>query len=533
LFESSYCSYAETGYFSQLIVDYLSGEKSLESFYEFSPDKEGIKKAIDKRVDFPVNRKLLVDELNLAYNGLPITDLVSQNIDALLKETTFTVCTAHQPNIFTGQLYFIYKIVHAIKLSEELNLQYADKHFVPVYFMGSEDADLNELGAIKIKGESLKWNTQQKGAVGRMLVDEELIALIDKLKCQCANDPYIEDIVTLLTKNYLPGQTINQSTLMLVNELFGKYGLVVFMPDNKHYKRECFTLFQNELLNGFSHKIIQDTINVFPGKYPIQTKGRAINLFYLHEDIRERIEKNENRFAVVNTDINFNEAQLIQELRDYPERFSPNVILRPLFQEICLPNIAFVGGGGELAYWLELKDVFKEANVFFPTLLLRNSFMLINKQTALSIKEIGISNSQLFLPEDQLAELFIRKLSVNTLDLNEQQIKLFELYEEMALMAASIDKTLKKHVLALQQKAGKRVGYLQKKMLKAEKRKYQDVLNKLKMIKDSLFPGEALQERNGNYFDFASSVGLDFLDVVYQHSASMDAKFCIVSEVGY
>ena len=530
MFESTYLSYRSTGYFSKLIIDYLAGEKSLEPFYEFKPNETGIKEAINKRADFPVDRKLLVDQLKQTYDGLTIHPLVNQNIDALLSESTFTICAAHQPNIFTGHLYFIYKIIHAIKLSEELNATIPNKHFVPVYFMGSEDADLNELGSVTFKGNSYKWNTNQLGAVGRMKVDEELIKLINEFEKKSSNDPFIVVVADLLKKSYLPGQTIEKSTLLLLNEMFGKYGLIVFLPDNSSFKNQCQSVFHKELSTGFSQQLINQIAQEFPEEYPLQTKGRPINLFYLKDNIRERIEKDENGYQVVNTNLSFTHEQIIEELKKYPERFSPNVILRPLFQEICLPNIVFIGGGGELAYWLELKRIFQHANVFYPVLMLRNSFAIAEKETSLLTKELALQPQQLFLPESELAELLVRKISHNNLDLDQQQVQLKGLYDEIASIAAKIDATLQQHVNALHHKANKRILYLQKKMLKAEKNKYQEILLKLQKIKAQLFPNGSLQERVDNYFDFHAQHGVAFLEELMQHSKAINADFCFLTQ---
>ena len=530
MFDSTYYTYGSTGYFSKLIVDYLAGEKSLEPFYAFKPDWEGINDAIKNRSEFPVNRTLLVDQLKKSYEGLETHQRVHQNIDALLSESTFSVCTAHQPNIFTGHLYFIYKIIHAIKLSEELNATIPNKYFVPVYFMGSEDADLNELGAVTIKGKSYKWNTNQQGAVGRMMVDEELISFIDQFEKQYSNDAFGAEVTALLKKNYELGHSIEKATHQLLNELFGKFGLVVFLPDNGFYKNQCQAIFKEELISGFSQQLIDQTVQVFPDDYPIQTKGRPINLFYLKDNFRERIEKIETGYQVVNTSIRFTTEQMIEELNQYPERFSPNVILRPLLQEICLPNIAFIGGGGELAYWLELKSIFQHANVFFPVLLLRNSFTIAEKETSQLIHELDLQPHRLFLPEAELAEILIRKVSENNLDLDQQQIQLKKLYDEIALIAGAIDATLHQHVEALHHKANKRIYYLQKKMLKAEKNKHQVLLLKLKEIKSQLFPGDSLQERVNNYFDYHAKYSEGFLEELMLHSKSIDSFFCYLEE---
>src|SRR5438552_1758270 len=165
----SYISYHQTGYFSKLVIDYLTNEKALQPFYNYCPQPEHIEAAIQQKKDFK-HRTVLVEQLQKQYEGLNISGKTSLNIQSLSDENTFTVTTAHQPNIFTGPLYVVYKIFHVIKLAEELNQKFSRYHFVPVYFMGSEDADLDELNNITVNERNYLWQTKQTGAVGRMKV---------------------------------------------------------------------------------------------------------------------------------------------------------------------------------------------------------------------------------------------------------------------------------------------------------------------------------------------------------------------------
>ncbi|MBU3714974.1 MAG: bacillithiol biosynthesis BshC, partial [Ferruginibacter sp.] len=159
MFNALHIPYAQTGLLSRLLSDYINGENALRPFYAHRPDMDGIKSAIEIRKKYPNRRKPLHDLLSRQYDGMSKTDRVNENIDLLLNENTFTVCTAHQPNVFTGRLYFIYKIIHAIKTAAYLNRELPHYHFIPVYYMGSEDADINELGEININGENLQWKT--------------------------------------------------------------------------------------------------------------------------------------------------------------------------------------------------------------------------------------------------------------------------------------------------------------------------------------------------------------------------------------
>ncbi|WP_462244320.1 bacillithiol biosynthesis cysteine-adding enzyme BshC [Ferruginibacter sp.] len=357
-FSAQNIPYQSTGFFSKLVVDYINQSEKLQPFYSFAPTIDGIQKAIAQRKKYPTDRKALVNILTKQYASVATTGNVKTNIDALLLENTFTITTAHQPNIFTGHLYFIYKILHTVKLAEEFKKQLPENNFVPVYYMGSEDADLDELGHIFVNGEKYEWQTKQTGAVGRMKVDKELIKLIDSIAGQVLIHPFGAAIIDIMKDCYTEGVTIEQATFKLVNELFKDYGVLVILPDDAALKKLFIPVVEKELNEAFSHTQVAQTVAAFPKEYKVQTSGRELNLFYLKDDRRDRIELESEKYKVHDTAISFSKEAIITELHNYPERFSANVILRPVFQELVLPNIAFIGGGGEIAYWLELKKKF-------------------------------------------------------------------------------------------------------------------------------------------------------------------------------
>ena len=525
----SYHSYNSTGLFSKLVKDYIVGDEKLKKYFSYTPDSEGIIKSIENRKAHKVNRGLLVEELRNLYLNASVSDKVTKNIQSLLSENTFTVCTAHQPNIFTGHLYFIYKIVHAIKLADDLNEKHPDLHFVPVYFMGSEDADLEELGEIVVDGKKYNCLTNQKGAVGRMKVDAQFILLIDELEKQLSGQQFGEEIISKIRSTYTINKNIDKSTFEFVNELFGKYGLVVFIPDNPQFKSECKTIFRQELEHQFSSKILAQTLSDFPEEYKIQTKGRDINLFYLQENSRERIEKTETGFKVANTDLRFTYQELLNELEQSPERFSPNVILRPLVQELLLPNVAFIGGGGELAYWLELKKIFEKASVHYPVLLLRNSFMMIDAKTMSEINKLSLHAEDFFMSVLDIANKYISNTSQHQLRLEAEKSKMASLYDDIAKTVETTDVTLAAHTSALKTKAIKLLEELEKKQMRAERRKAAEAIYKIEKIKNTLFPGGVLQERVENVLPFYSNYGEELLKMIYKNSQSLKSEFCIFS----
>ena len=522
--------YKQTGSFSRLILDYLDDAAPLKDFYNYRPDAEGLKKATADRKNFPVKRELLVEVLKEQYKHIETADKARTNIDSLLSENTFTVCTAHQPNIFTGHLYFIYKILHAIKLCEELAAAMPDKKFVPVYYMGTEDADIAELGEVRISATHYQWQTAQKGAVGRMLIDKDFIRIIDAVAGQLSADKYGDEIMAAVSSCYTEGTTVEQATFHFVHDLFGKYGLVILLPDNKKLKEEFAGVVRKEIAEQFSQKAVATTVAGFPAESKVQSAGREINLFYLKDDIRERIEQASDSFKITNSDIQFSNDAIDMELREYPERFSPNVILRPVFQEMILPNVAFIGGGGELAYWLELKNVFEEAGAFFPVLVLRNSFALINKSTADNIRKLGFETNDFFKTEIQLTEMVVRKETALQLDFKEEKEALKAVYDKIKTGASAIDGTLTGHVHALRTQAMNRIEILEKKMLRAEKKKFEAQQRQIKKIKSVLHPEGILQERSDNILDYLAHNGPDFIDTLYKNSGGTQQSFTLLIE---
>ncbi len=533
---ANYLPYKQTGYFSSIVSDYLSQSPSLQPFYQHSPDLQGIKDSIAARQTFDTPRTVLVDVLKQQYAGLITAEKVKQNIQLLAGKQTFTVTTAHQPSIFTGPLYFIYKILHTIKLADELNHQLPGYHFVPVYYMGSEDADLDELGFVTVGGQKLVWETKQTGAVGRMKVDKALLKLIDAIHGQVGVLPFGNELTDLLRQCYTEGKSIQQATLELTNNLFAEYGLVVLIPDNAQLKKIFHTVVAKELTEGFSHKQVAATIEKLGQHYKAQTGGREINLFYLIDDKRERIEiqalqagHTPLRYEVRTLGLSFTKEEILEELLKHPERFSANVILRGTFQETVLPNIAFIGGGGELAYWLELKSVFEAVNIPYPVLLLRNSFLLLSPDQSVKLHSLGFSEADLFTEAFTLINTLVKRESLHQLSLSTELQQAQNYYSHLRTVTDAVDKTLSQHVMALEKKSLKRLMELEKKLLRAERVKYDVQQNQITKLKRELFPNNSLQERVANFSTYYSADGKAWLQMVYTVSTGLNKGFGVIS----
>lgn len=503
--------YGQLNFLPPLIRDYISGDKKLKGLYNAAFDFSAFAQVMRER-KFPAEtRRVLSEVVKKQYSGIPVSEKVAENIHALQDETTFTVTTAHQPVLFTGPLYFVYKIISAIHVAEKLKKEFPQQHFVPVYFMGAEDHDFDEINHCYLNGEKLEWKHERRGAVGRIST-HDILPLIDAVE-QRIQGVYAAEIIQMLRDAYTEHATLANATAYFVNSLFGEYGLVVLNPDNADFKRVFAPVIKEELLHQRVQGFALNAINALMELgYSAQATPREINVFYLTGNSRERIvfDAATQKFRVLNTGLVFSKEEIIREVDTSPEKFSPNVFLRPLYQEMILPNLAYIGGAGELSYWLEQKSIFDFFGVNFPLLALRNSAMLIDQATHRKIEKTGLQLQDFFKEGERLVNDFVRKASANTLDFTVEREKIVALFEEMREKAVAVDATLAGAVEAQKAAALNGLEGLEKKIVKAEKRNFETATTQIRAVKAKLFPENTLQERIENFLPVYAEEGMDF-----------------------
>jgi bacillithiol biosynthesis cysteine-adding enzyme BshC len=527
-------SYKETGFFSQTVVDYIDDLPQLRPFYSCRPDIKGFTELLaNKKV--VADREILTTVLSEQYSrisdfGFSISDLVNQNILSLKADNTYTITTGHQLNIFAGPLYFIYKIVTAIKLARELKTQFPDKNFVPVYWMASEDHDFAEINYTNIGGKKVHWWYEAAGATGRINPDTIRQAL-NQYKGALGMEGHAPELADIVEKAYAGFDKLADATRYLVNALFGKYGLVIIDADDTRFKHQFAPIIEKDIIEQNSFKHISATNEELQklGVH-IQVNPREINFFYLQDQSRERIVFEKDSYHVLNTETRFTKEELQQEIAEHPEHFSPNVVMRPLYQECILPNIAYIGGGAEVVYWLELKSTFEHYYVDFPILILRNSGLVIRKESAAKISKMELSAIELFKTADAIKSDWVKKHSEHTLSLQEEWRELQSVFEKIKLRSFKIDHTLAPSAEAVQARLKKAMDNLEKKLVKAEKRNYNTRLEQIDQIKIELFPKNSLQERTENFGLLYVKWGQQFIDELVRNFEPLDFKFAVLTE---
>ncbi len=525
---ASVLPYEQTGAFSGLVIDYLNAAPALQSMYRAAPTVDGLREAIAHRRTHPVNRPLLHELFKDLYAG-GASQKQKENIQSLLDDTTFTICTAHQPNVFSGYLYFIYKILHVIRIAETMKTEMPDLHFVPVYYIGSEDNDLEELGQVKVDGVKMVWQTKQEGAVGRMKVDKALLQLIAQLEGQLGVHPHGAALIFMLRESYQEGTTIAAATKALVDHLFSNYGLLVLDADDARLKSVMKPVFANDLIQHDAYRLVTHVGEEMQHQYKVQVNPREINLFYLIDGLRERIIEHNGIYTTESGAIKMTREEILQLLDEHPECFSPNVVLRALFQESILPDVAFVGGGSEIAYWLELKPMFDHFKVPLPALVLRNSFIVAEVEDEQKLKTFGLGITDLFAGEFALIDKYVKTHSTQVLDTEAERAAAIEMFEGLKIKAAAVDQTLVQHIEALETKLDKKLADAGKKILRAEKRKFETEKSQLLKIRNKIFPNGNLQERVDNFMPYYAIYGPEFIDMLYKHSLSLEQQFSIIA----
>jgi bacillithiol biosynthesis cysteine-adding enzyme BshC len=520
--------FQKTGYFSKLICDYLDKIPELDEFYGNFPDLEGFKNQLQLKSNFESSKRaLLVSALKEQYRFIQVSESTSGNIHSLEKENTFTIATGHQLNIFTGPLYFLYKIVSTLNVAKQLKKAFPEYNFVPVYWMATEDHDFDEINFFNFKMNKISWKRNCEGAVGRLNNEalDEVFGEFSKLIGSSKNADYLKGI---FKKSYLENNNLASATRTLVNELFGNEGLVIIDGDDRTLKELFVPYIEDELMNFTSYDEVLKSIEKLKPAYKVQVNPRKINLFYLKDGLRERIVFENNNYLINNTDTVFSREEILQEVSNYPERFSPNVIMRPFYQELILPNLCYIGGGGELAYWLQLKAYFDKLKIPYPILLLRNSVLFASKKQLNKLKKLNITHEEIFLKQEALINKKVKEASEIEVDFSEQKAFLTDQFETLKELAKKTDRSFIGAVNAQEKKQHNGLDKLEKRLLKAQKRKLSDRVERIKILQDELFPNQSLGERTRNFSEVYLEMGPDLIPALLRLLDPLRIEFAII-----
>ncbi|MBK8700176.1 MAG: bacillithiol biosynthesis cysteine-adding enzyme BshC [Saprospiraceae bacterium] len=514
--------------FTKRDITYRNTPEVFEAFYTFSPNLEGLKHAAKARQEFPVDRDLLVEVLTEQALLMPLTEKQQFNLTKLYEISTFTVITAHQPALFTGPLYYIYKIISAIKLADRLNKELPGNHFVPVFINGSEDHDFEEVNHLHLFGKNIVWNHKTGGPVGRFDLTG-IQEVIQEIKSILGESSHAQELMAMLDTCMAGSASYNEVAYKFVNQLFADFGVLILNMDHPKLKSRFKQVMRTEILNHPSVELIKESQEKWHKLgYASQAHAREINLFYMNNGLRERIELNEGIYRVYNTALVFTKEELLEELEMNPDHFSPNVVLRPLYQEYILPNIAYIGGGGELAYWLERKEQFAHFNIFFPALIRRDSVLWIGPQQLKLLEKLKLTLDELLLDEEAIIQIYLGKTTDFDISLSDETTAIENIFSGIKHKAGLADKSLESYTDAEKAKIIKAIEQIELRIKRSLKKNEETSINQIRNLKHKLFPGNGLQERHDNFMTLYLAMGPKFIDLLIEHLNPLQPEFTIL-----
>ena len=498
--------YRKINFLSPLVQDYLSESAKLSSFYGRYNNIESFHNQMEEKIQFPIDRKILVEVLKKQNQAIDLSDLTQSNIESLESTDTFTITTGHQLCIFTGPLYFLYKIVSTINLSLALKEKYPSKHFVPVFWLASEDHDFDEISHINLFDQTIRWNSSQGGAVGRMNLSD-FSSVLEDLNLLMGKGQNAERLKAIFYKSY-SSDNLAQATRVLINELFKDDGLVIIDSDDVNLKKSFVDIIKKDIQDHSFYPLIASQSEKLSENYKAQAHVRECNFFQLEQGSRKRVLGRLNA----------------KEIDSKPEKFSPNVLLRPLYQEMILPNLAYIGGGAELSYWMQLKTAFESEHIPFPILVLRNSVILTTLSQVDKINHLGFSFEEFFSAESDLHKKYVQ---------HQANISLESQVESLGEMFHSIrnkfnDKVYESMINAEYQRQKKSLKNLSKKLYKVEKQKHEVALSQISKIKTSFFPNNIFQERHNNFIPYYLMYGDNFIKKLKEELNPLDTNFVVL-----
>ncbi len=514
--------------FTQIDIDYATDPASFSEFISLIPTLSNFGKALSNRSIYPTERELIVDVLREQYQNAEQNGI---HCDELLDPTHFTIVTAHQPSLLTGPLFFIYKICSAINLARQISSAHPSYKVHPVFVISGEDHDFEEVNHLQLFGKQYKWTTSQSGAVGRMKVDDVLIQLLQDVEALFRSTTYGAVLSGMMKRCFQKGQSYGTSMQRFVIELFKDTGLIVLNMDDHRLKGRFSDVIQDEILHQTSRHIIEQSQQALSARgYKPQTYQREINLFYLGDNLRGRIVESESKYKVIESNLEFTREEILQQLKLHPERFSPNVNLRPLYQEMILPNLAYIGGGGELAYWLERKMLFDHYKVPMPILVRRNSVLYLDHTATRQRRKLDIPLQGLFDTQDAWISQWIRANASHEIVIEDEQHQIQKALESIVKKATSIDPTLGTKYEADKLRILKDIDHLGKRLVRTEKAQNETRIAQLIKLYEKLFPEGKLQERHDNFIPHYIRHGKDYLSMLIKHLDPLFNEVMILEE---
>lgn len=525
-----YINFSDIPGHQNLFLDYLYEFENVAGFYanDFR-NKENYLKIFKSVTD---NRRNLSPEiselLTRQYSQLNPSSLTQQNIKKLSDKKTLAIVTGQQLGIVGGPLYTFYKIITAIKLSRFLTERYDDYNFVPVFWLEADDHDFNEVRSVKIidEGNSLinigyKEEIEEddlKQSVGLINLDSSINDFFDKLNNSLKETEFKPVIFDRLKDFYKEGKSFKEAFRDLVFNYFDEYGLLIFDPQDDEVKKLLKPIFKKEITDFRIHteQLVQVSATL-EELYHAQVKVKPVNLFLRVDEGRYSIEPVENEYRLRRKRKSFTQEQLLELVENEPDKFSPNVLLRPICQDFLFPTAFYIAGPSEISYFAQIKPLYELYNIVQPIIYPRSSATILENSIANSLEKYSVEIDDIFIDVESIKKKIVNTVEESSVDemfagIANQIEATFDQLKENLL---DLDKTIADSSNRYRDKILSTIAELKSKAEKAQLKKYEVTLRQIDRAAVHLFPNSNLQEREINFLYFANKYGEEFLRKVF------------------
>lgn len=511
-----------------LFHDYIHDFDKVKEFY--GRDYRNHQNILDftDKLDFSDEKRKAIHTILKDYHkDLDLSQNGKDNIEALLDNNSFTVITGQQCGLFTGPLFTIYKALTAIVLAEELTAL-SDKKFIPIFWIASEDHDFHEVNHIIFADDNGLFNQlsidieSDSHSVSDISLENKSSEIIEQLKELWQNTEFSPAIFELLNKN---SDNLAQSFLHLLNDLFKEYGLLFIEPNQLRELSVDFNIQALEKDEAIHNEVKTASTELSKLNLPTALDmGEGLNLFYYHDNKRIRLQKDKDNLSCKSGIVNKTKDELLTEAKNHPERFSQNVVLRPVNQDRIFPNAATICGPGEIAYFAQLKGVYKLFNQEMPVIYPRASLTLYQKKFQKIQSRFDLTI------KDILNQDYEDKINSTYEDLEDHQfISDFEskLIEEIGLLREKAQ-TKGKGIVESLNPSVKKIEHEIHKVKERYIKKVEETLGiskkQIERVKSMMTPKNKPQERIFNYFFYENYYGRELLQEIKKQMDIKDFK---------
>ncbi len=526
-----YINFSSIPAHQNLFLDYIEEFDNVARFYgkNFRQTDEYLKHFQKLAGSDKQHRALLSEIIQTQYFNHKISVKTLHNIELLASPKTIAVVTGQQLGLFGGPLYTFYKTISAIKLSKMLSEQYSGFNFVPVFWLEGDDHDFDEVRNFCVLDNinslySVKYDDGleeeiNRGSTGSIKFNENLNTVFENLTSSLRDTEFKASLIDLLKSIYQPGKTFLETFRELMINLFDEYGLVVFNPLDSKAKRLLIPVFKKAISEYAEQSLsLVERSAELEEVYHAQVKVKPINMFYLEENERLLIEPTDSgELRLKGKRKKFSFDDILNQIEFTPERFSPNVLLRPICQDYLFSTGFYIGGPGEISYFAQINPLYEIYEIEEPFIYPRASATIVEQGVNQVLNKHSFTYTDIFSDEEELIKRIVKASSeINLEDLfAKSSEEINKVLEDISGKLTSIDKTLGDLSEKSKQRIDQTFELLKNKASEAEKRKYDTSIRQLTKVRNILFPNGSLQEREINFIYFVNKYGIDFMKWLY------------------